>query len=227
MIESVESLIQQHQAMVVSIAKRIHKRLPPFIPFEDVLSCGQVGLAQAAQTYQPQPGAKFSTYAYYRITGGIYDGLSRMNWSTRAEYRRYKAMQMANAVAETNSDGDSSDSEGNAKWFANTVENLSMVYLFSAGDEENPIENQLQAEGDTPDEQAETNELKIQLRAALADLPAEERQLIQMAYFDGLSLAEAASKLNKSRSWGSRTHAKILKDLGRKIMGTQPLGAQG
>lgn len=226
MIESVESLIEQHQALVVSIATRIHKRLPPFIPFEDVISCGQVGLAQAAQTYQPQPGAKFSTYAYYRITGGIYDGLSRMNWSTRAEYRRYKAMQMANAVAESNSSKEeSSGSEGNAKWFANTVENLSMVYLFSAGDEENPIENQLQAEGDTPDQQAETNELKRQLHVALADLPDEERQLIQLSYFEGMSLAEAAGKLNKSRSWGSRTHARILKELGKSLLGTESLGS--
>ncbi|MEL7498857.1 MAG: sigma-70 family RNA polymerase sigma factor [Planctomycetota bacterium] len=222
MIESVESLIEKHQALVISIANRIHKRLPPFIPFEDVLSCGQVGLAQAARTYQPQPGAKFSTYAYYRITGGIYDGLSRMNWSTRAEYRRYKAMQMANAVVEANAadSSESAEAESNAKWFANTVENLSVVYLFSAGDEENPIENQLAAEDHTPDQQAETNELKDKLHRALASLPDEERKLIQLSYFEGMSLAEAASQLNKSRSWGSRTHARILKSLGSQLLGT-------
>lgn len=222
MIESVESLVEKHQALVISIANRIHKRLPPFIPFEDVLSCGQVGLAQAAQTYQPQPGAKFSTYAYYRITGGIYDGLSRMNWSTRSEYRKYKAAQMATAVVEQTSAESESDtsSDGNAKWFANTVENLSCVYLFSASDPENPIENQLVAEDHSPDEVAETNELSQKLHSALANLPDEERQLIQLSYFDGMSLAEAAGKLNKSRSWGSRTHAKILKTLGADLLGT-------
>lgn len=221
MIESVASLIEKHQAMVISIANRIHKRLPPFIPFEDVLSCGQVGLAQAAQTYQPQPGAQFSTYAYYRITGGIYDGLSRMNWSTRSEYRRYKAMQMANAVVESNSEeSPESEGEGNAKWFANTVENLSVVYLFSASDPENPIENQLVAAEQAPDQIAENNELSGKLHGALANLPEEERQLIQLSYFEGLSLAEAASRMNKSRSWGSRTHAKILKTLGGELLGT-------
>ena len=221
MIESIESICEKHQPLVVSIANRIFKRLPSFIPFEDVLSCGQVGLAQAAQTYQPQPGAKFSTYAYYRITGAIYDGLSRMNWSTRAEYRRYKAMQMANsAVAEQESQAGESDSEGSAKWFSDTVENLSMVYLFSASDPENPIENQLADDLRPPEELAETRELSQQLHAALADLPEDERQLIHLSYFEGMSLAEAAAQMNRSRSWGSRTHAKILKQLGSQLLGT-------
>lgn len=207
--------------MVISIASRIHKRLPRFIPYEDVLSCGQIGLAQAARSYQPQPNAQFSTFAYYRITGAIFDGLSRMNWTTRAEYRRYKAMQMANSVAESNSPGDdSSDPEKNANWFASTVENLSVVYLFSASDAENPIENQLVGNENDPEAQAETKELTELLGAALKTLPDEERQLIQLAYFDGLSLAEAARKLNKSRSWGSRTHAKVLKTLGKQIIGS-------
>ncbi len=220
MIETFESRIENHQAMVISIASRIHKRLPRFIPYDDVLSCGQIGLAQAARTYVPQPNAQFSTYAYYRIRGAIFDGLSRMNWSTRSEYRRYKAMQMANSVVETNSSNDDcSDPEKNANWFANTVENLSVVYLFSAADTDNPIENQLVGNDDDPGEQAETKELSGLLAAALKTLPREEQRLIQLSYFEGLSLAEAAKKLNKSRSWGSRTHAKILKTLGGQIMG--------
>lgn len=221
MIETFESRIEKHQPMVMSIATRIHKRLPRFIPYEDVLSCGQIGLAQAARTYQPQPGAKFSTYAYYRISGAIYDGISRMNWTTRAEYRRYKGMQMANAVNEAGADNaDSDDPEKNAKWFADTVDNLAVVYLFSAADSENPIENELAGAKDDPGENAETNELSAKLRDAIATLPADEQQLIQLSYFDGLSLAEAAGKLNKSRSWGSRTHARILKSLGNQLMGT-------
>ena len=141
--------------------------------------------------------------------------------ATRAEYRKYKAMQMANSVAESNSPGDdSSDPEKNATWFASTVENLSVVYLFSASDAENPIENHLVGNEDNPEARAETKELTELLAAALKTLPNEEKQLIQLAYFDGLSLAEAAKKLNKSRSWGSRTHAKVLKTLGKHIMGS-------
>jgi len=222
MIETFESRIEKHQPLVVSIASRIHRRLPRFIPYEDVLSCGQIGLAQAARTYRPQPDAKFSTYAYYRITGAIFDGLARMNWTTRAEYRRYKSLQMANSAIEAgaDSDNDSSDPEKNANWFANTVDNLAVVYLFSAADSENPVEERLVGNDDDPGAQAETNELSQKLREAISTLPSDEQDLIRLAYFDGLSLAEAASQLNKSRSWGSRTHAKVLKTLGSQIMGS-------
>ncbi|MFK7767207.1 MAG: sigma-70 family RNA polymerase sigma factor [Mariniblastus sp.] len=222
MIETFEQRIENHQAMVISIASKIHKRLPRFITYDDVLSCGQIGLAQAARTYQPQPEAKFSTYAYYRIRGAIFDGISRMNWTTRAEYRRYKALQMANSAVEaTTTDDDSSDPEKNAGWFVDTVENLSTVYLFSAADTENPIENQLVGNDDDPGERAETRELSEKLMSAIATLSNEEQQLIQLTYFQNLSLAEAAKKLNKSRSWGSRTHAKVLKTLGGQLMGSE------
>jgi RNA polymerase sigma factor for flagellar operon FliA len=220
MIETFESRIEKNQALVVSIANQIHKRLPRFIQLEDVLSYGQIGLAQAARTYQPQPGTKFSTYAYYRITGAIYDGISRMNWTTRAEYRRHKAMQMANEAREAEAkNDDSNDPEENAKWFSGQVENLAVVYFFSAADTENPIENELAGSDDDPGDRAESKEMNELLRQAISTLPNEEQQLIQLAYFEGHSLAEAAKQLNKSRSWGSRTHAKILKSLGSELMG--------
>jgi len=124
-------------------------------------------------------------------------------------------------VAEANSDDDdSSDPEKNANWFANTVQNLSVVYLFSAADTENSIENQLVGNDDDPQVEAETKELSELLVEAIATLPEEEKQLIQLSYFEGMSLAEAAKKLNKSRSWGSRTHAKVLKTLGNHLIGS-------
>lgn len=221
-METSQTRIADHQALVVSLAKQIHKRLPRFITYEDVLSYGQVGLAQAARTWQPQPGTKFSSYAYYRIKGSIYDGIARMNWTTRAEYRRHKAMQMANSAVESNAD-DSGDEEPEkvARWFSSTVENLAMIYVFSSADSENSIESSLLGDDVSPDEAAENNELCQKLHEAIKKLPEDEKQLVTLTYFEGQSLAEAAKQLGKSRSWGSRTHARILKVLAGDLIGTQ------
>ena len=219
-MDTFQSRIEEHQPLVISIASQIHKRLPRFITFEDILSYGQVGLAQASRTYQPQPGTKFSSYAYYRITGAIYDGIARMNWSSRAEYRRYKALREANSVAEFNSGcSDYDDPERDSLWFSNTVENLAVVYVFSSADDDNPIENQLIGNNDTPEDLAERNELCSKLHQAIGGLDEDEQQLVQLTYFQGQSLAEAAKELGRSRSWGSRTHAKILKTLGTELLG--------
>ena len=220
-METFESRIENHQPLVISLAQQIHKRLPRFITYDDVVSYGQVGLAQASRTYQPQPGTKFSSYAYYRIKGAIYDGIARMNWTTRAEYRKYKAMQMANATVAANSDDSTEPSqESDARWFANNVESLAMVYVFSSADSENPFENQLLGDDVAPDEAAENNELSQKLHEAIKNLPDDEKQLVTLTYFERQSLAEAASQLGKSRSWGSRTHARIRKTLGSELLGT-------
>lgn len=220
MIETFETRIENNQPMLISIVNRIHKRLPPFILYEDVVSCAQLGLAQAARSYQPQPGAKFATYAYYRITGAIFDGIARMNWSSRSEYRKYKAMQAANnAMTATNDSRPDGDGEGNAKWLVDSVENLSMVYLFSSADSENPIEEQLESEDVDPVKHVESKELTEKLNAAITKLPTQEQKFIRMVYFEGLSMAEAAEKIaGKSRSWGSRLHNKILKFLGTQMI---------
>ena len=218
MIDDFEKQIMIHQPLVISIAARIHKTLPKFIAYEDVLAYGQMGLTQAANTYESKPGAQFSTFAYYRITGAIYDGIARMNWSTRAQYRHFKSLQMASEVVAEVAERSGCDGfESNADWFVDSVQNLSVVYLFSAATNESPIENQLVGDACDPADIAAGNELGELLLSAIEKLPTVERELICKTYYEGMSLAEASESLGRSRSWGSRTHLKILKTLGQQL----------
>jgi RNA polymerase sigma-70 factor, ECF subfamily len=53
------------------------------------------------------------------------------------------------------------------------------------------------ASSDKPaDEVAETNEIGVAVQAALAELPANQREIIILAYVDGLSQSEIAAKLS-------------------------------
>ena len=45
------------------------------LQYEDMVSCGVQGLLEAHRTYDPDRGAKFSTYALPRIRGAILDAL--------------------------------------------------------------------------------------------------------------------------------------------------------
>ena len=71
-----------------SLASRIHHKLPPYVDLEDLVAYGQMGLAEAARDFDPARGTQFSTFAYYRIRGAIYDGLAKMSWFSRVEYGR-------------------------------------------------------------------------------------------------------------------------------------------
>jgi DNA-directed RNA polymerase specialized sigma subunit len=72
--------IEQCQGLVRSLAVRIHRKLPARIELDDLIAYGELGLLEAAQSFDARRGCQFSTFAYYRIRGAIYDGAAKMGW---------------------------------------------------------------------------------------------------------------------------------------------------
>lgn len=65
--------------------------------------------------------------------------------------------------------------------------------------------------------------LSSKLKQALTRMPWLERQLIQ-AHYGGVSLEDAAARLGRSRSWATRTHARVLRSLRKEFAG-EPSGS--
>lgn len=65
---------------VCSPAVQIHRKLPASIELDDLIAYGQLGIVEAAHSYDSSRGCQFSTDAYYRIRGSIYDGVAMMTW---------------------------------------------------------------------------------------------------------------------------------------------------
>src|SRR5687767_6547340 len=93
-----QQLIVSCQGLVRSIAWKIRCKLPKHVDLEDLVSYGQLGLAEAARDYDPSRGSQFTTFAYYRVRGAILDGLSKMGWFNRSDYHQGRYEQMANDV---------------------------------------------------------------------------------------------------------------------------------
>ena len=93
-----EQLIAQCQGLIRSLAVKIQKGLPRHIELDDLISYGQIGLAEAARDFDETRGGQFTTFAYYRVRGAIYDGVSKMAWVSRAHYNRMKYERMASDV---------------------------------------------------------------------------------------------------------------------------------
>lgn len=215
-----QQLIDESQGLVHSIAKRIHLGLPPHIRLDDIISYGQLGLTQAARTFRPGQGSTFATFAYYRIRGAIYDGIAKMSWTSRSAYQRIKAERMATDVHEDNSTDRKQDAtpEQEARWLTETTERLAVVYLTSGLSDGEKGDATLEDEkAEQPEEIVEREETHKLLHQLIDALPEPDASLIRMAYFEDLSLAEAAEKLGKSRSWACRLHSRILSQLGRSL----------
>src|SRR4051812_22091921 len=88
-----QQLVHSCQGLVRSLAWQIHRKCPAQVELDDLIAYGQVGLAQAANEFDPVRANQFTTYAYYRIRGAILDGLSQLSWFRSYEKRaRYERM---------------------------------------------------------------------------------------------------------------------------------------
>lgn len=212
-------LMEIGQPLVYSIASRVHRNVPIRVDMDDLIAYGELGLAEAARDFDPDQGAKFTTFAFYRIQGAIYDGLAKMTWTSRARYRRLRYEQMANeALAEEmQSSGGSLQEE--AGWLGNVTQKLGVVYLASQCDEESSLRDSAIEDANAMSVfvQVAQRELIEKLRTLLKVLPAVEQRLIQEIYFEGATLQDAAVVLGISKSWASRLHAKALEQLSRAL----------
>ena len=94
--ENREEVIEKYSPMIKYVANRIAMRLPPHVEVDDLISVGVLGLMDAISKYDPTRGAKFKTYAEFRVRGAILDELRSMDWVPRSV--RQKASNVAAVV---------------------------------------------------------------------------------------------------------------------------------
>lgn len=211
-------LIHSCQGLVRSIAWKIHQRLPKSVDLDDLIGYGQVGLAEAARDFDASRGIQFTTYAYYRVRGAVLDGLSTMSWFSKADYARGRYEQAANAVLREATP--ETGLAGSLDWFTSTTRSLGAAFLvsdFAAVSAEQPS-----SPAASPSAEAEADDLKRTIEAALSRLTDQERTLIEGIYFQGLSIKDAGERIGISKAWASRLHARVLQSLGLQLSENDP-----
>ena len=88
---------------------------------------------------------------------------------------------------------------------------MTTVFLttFGEGAGVNPVDNRTLSGS----ERIARNQATAAVRSALAKLPDREKELIELCYYQDLSLKEAGDQLGLSKSWASRLHAKSIRRL--------------
>ena len=195
----IQQLVEQNQGLVRSLAMTIHRKLPPYVELDDLIAYGQVGLMEAARDFNPSRGNRFSTYAYYRIRGAIYDGLAKMAWFSRSQYQSARDELLSNAVLQQDQDEAAAAAPARPKpscaGFATSAGTLAVVHLFThAEGPPHSCEISLtESARFAPPNMAIKVEIQQKLEDLIAVLPDDERTLIRATYFDGLTLHDAGA----------------------------------
>ncbi|RIK73123.1 MAG: hypothetical protein DCC67_18310 [Planctomycetota bacterium] len=217
-----EQLIERGQGLVHSLAASIARSVPVRTDLEDLIAYGELGLAQAARDFDPSQGAEFTTYAYHRVRGAIYDGLAQMTWTSRAQYRRLRRLQMAEEVvadeAQAAPPPASESLEEGVRWLRSVSDKLVAVFLTGHSDDGRGLrDSTIEDPHATGAAIVAQQEISQRLHRLIDELPNVERRLIRAIYLDGATLQSAAQSLGISKSWASRLHAKALEMLARSL----------
>lgn len=223
-----DRLVLECQGLVRHLAQQVRPRMPAWVETDDLISYGQVGLMQAARDFDPARGTKFSTFAYYRIRGAIFDGVNKLMWFRSDRDPETKYNQMADSLIETTmSEGGSSASGAvdeltrEASWFSRMAGSLAIVYL-AASDEEGRTTDVIDRSATAPWSAIIQRETSGKLCVAMERLPPDAAALIRAVYYEDRTLQETADRLGISKSWASRMHARALEQLARHMKELDP-----
>jgi RNA polymerase sigma factor FliA len=213
-----KKLVSDNLGYVRALAIDVARKLPPGASLDDLIGYGSKGLMEAAERFDPSRGAAFTTFAYYRIRGAIFDGLRHMSWFGRAEQSvesRFESRAndilaaAASQDAAQRADTPQAESvESNLQDAARVLADLSVVFV-SALEGFEPVSYERRIDDDDVP--------RPQLQKALAKLPEREREVLRLHYVMDLDLNEVGEKLGLSRSWTSRIHARAIQLLREEL----------
>lgn len=225
-----EQLIIEYAQLVKLVAGRLSMYLGHNVEYDDLVSYGIFGLIDAIDKFDLSKSVKFETYASLRIRGAILDQIHKMDWIPRTVRQRQRRMDEAIKVIEMRTGKNATDEELAAELelspeeLCNWQSQLKVTNVVSLNEfEENGPEPVVDADNRTryaqPEAVVEAAELKETLAAALDLLTEKERKVIELYYYEEMTLKEISRILDVSESRVSQLHTKGLLKM-RKKMGT-------
>lgn len=214
--------IAAHLSMVRFLARRIHERLPSHVELDELIGAGVLGLMDAFKKFDPEKKVKFRSYAQFRVRGAILDSLRTLDWSPR-DLRR-KAREIETAIQALTGKFGRSPSEFEVA----TELKMSLVdYQHVLGDlkslevgtlnverSEDSGEEELayipNRKEDDPLFQCLRGEMHARLKEAIESLPERERLVMNLYYFEELTMKEIGSVLGVVESRISQVHASAV-----------------
>lgn len=223
------SLAEQHRFLVWKAVRLVWPRVQGHVEKSELVSLGDLGLAEAASRWDPEGGASFATFAWYRVQGAILDGLRRSSDLPRRVWAQIVALRAAGEYLEAQLVQETAlrkkgaappaDTAAKLREVKDAVSAVEAIYTVSVRSFDEVAHSPEPAPGETTDDRIDRAAQKRKVAAALAALPDRERALVEKHYLEGKNLLEAGAELGISKSWASRLHAQAVARLRASLAG--------
>lgn len=206
-----QELVDRYEGLVGRVAQDIYNHHDWNVPFEDVRAYGFEGLLEAHDNYDPERGVSFSTFAFYRIRGAIYDGCRDEDWSNRDQSSALEDLAAVNDHL-----ADQADTRTNlprAKTFEDSVGRIDRM----VGDTVTVLlVRQLDLEElRCTDDRVQFDDVDRRQRLdlvaeAIEQLDGNERDVVVRYHLEDESMSSIADDLDYSKGWISRVNSRAV-----------------
>ncbi len=211
-----ERIVTSHLALVVAMSQRFRDRGEPL---DDIIQVGNEGLIKAVDRFDPDRGVEFSTFATPTIIGEIKRHFRDRLWAVRVPRRLQEMRMQVNRATEelTSTIGRSPTvreiaehtglSEDDVLDTLESSQAYATLSLDGGDDDESMSIGNTIGEEDASLEYVEVRETVMPL---LNSLPARERRIVVMRFFENKTQSEIATELGISQMHVSRLLARSL-----------------
>lgn len=199
--------------MVRALARRLARRLPPYIELDDLVSAGVVGLMEAIDRFDPKRNTAFAAYAEFRVRGAMLDELRRRDLMARDARAESKRIEKAVGDLSRNLGRAPQDEEVAAvldlsvEELRNKMQRLVPVRICAL--EDDACETNYISPFDALDHSQKIDSLTN----AVGRLTTRQQQVLHLYYKEELTLREIGSVLEVSESRVSQLMSSITLQL--------------
>ena len=208
-----DELALSYLPAVKAMAFRLKERLPSSVDFCDLSAIGTEELIKLSRRYDVKLNDSFWGYAKKRVYGAMLDYLRSLDILSRASRKLVKAIDHAIEEYRLLHDEEPSDEEL-AQTLDESIEKVHEARVASSIYTVMPLHDQLQV-GDEGAAlvQIEKEELIDVIKKVLSSYKEREQMIIQLYYFEELTLKEISSILNITESRISQIHKSVIQKI--------------
>jgi len=218
-------LTAAYLSLVRYVVARMVPLLPGHVERDSLIHYGVFGLVDAIDRFDPAREVQFETFAVPRIKGAILDAVRSDDWAPRSVRARSRALATASAHLETRlKRSPTTDEILTEMGISRAAFEALRVHLARGSVDclDQDHEDRLSEHAADPADAFEAAEELRVLREGIASLPDRQRQVLELYYFDELTLREVADVLGVTEGRASRIRARAIRSMLDRMRAGEP-----
>ncbi|MDP2076744.1 MAG: RNA polymerase sigma factor FliA [Sulfuricurvum sp.] len=213
-----DQLALQYLPAVKAMSFRLKERLPSSIDYMDLCAIGTEELVKLARRYDEAQNDSFWGYAKTRVYGAMLDYLRSLDLVSRSSRRLIKEIDKAIEKYLVEHDTEPSNAEL-ALILMMDIEKIHDARIASDIYTVLPLDDQFGNESDGTLDRMEHEELIDAIKDVLMGFEEREQMIIQLYYFEELTLKEISEIVNITESRISQIHKSVIRRIKEAVEG--------